>query len=103
MSTATSVNGVTIRLPAERWIHVTEEHAELAGYYHDVLETIQQPLVVFAGDSGELLAAREIEPEKYLIVVYREIGKEDGFVITAFMTKRWKQIERRKKLWPQSI
>ena len=101
MSKVRSINGVTIRLPAERWVHITEEHAELAGYYYDVLETIQRPLAVFEGNSGEHLAASEIDPGKYLIVVYREISKEDGFVITAFMTKRWRQIERRKKIWPQ--
>lgn len=99
MSIAKSVNGVTIRLSAERWVHITEEHAELAGYYYDVLETIQQPLAVFEGNSGEFLAAREIEAGKYLIVVYREIGKEDGFIITAFQTKRWKKINRRKRIW----
>ena len=46
-----------------------------------------------------MLAAREIENGKFIIVVYRELSKEDGFVITAFLTKRWKQIERRKKIW----
>jgi hypothetical protein len=61
MNTAKSVNGVTIQLPAERWVHITEEHAELAGYFYDVLETIQEPLVVFEGNTNELLAAREIE------------------------------------------
>jgi hypothetical protein len=28
---ATSKNGVRIRLTAERWTHVSEEHCELAG------------------------------------------------------------------------
>ena len=99
MNTAKSVNGVTIRLPAERWIHISEEHAEMAGYLYDVLETIQEPLAIYEGNTGELIAAREITTGKYLIVVYREVSNEDGFVITAFLTKRWKQVERRKKLW----
>ena len=99
--TAKSVNSVTIRLPDERWVHITEEHAEMAGYLYDVLETVQEPLAIFEGKEGELLAAREIETGKYIIVVYREVNQEDGFIITAFLTKRWKQIERRKKLWPQ--
>ena len=30
--TAKSINGITIRLPDERWIHITEEHSEMAGY-----------------------------------------------------------------------
>jgi hypothetical protein len=99
MRTVKSINKVTIRLPDERWIHITEEHAEMAGYLYDVLETIQEPLAIFEGNTGELLAAREVETGKYIIVVYREVSDEDGFVITAFLTKRWKQIKRRKKLW----
>ena len=97
--TAKSVNGITIRLPDERWVHITEEHAEMAGYLYDVLETVQEPLAVFEGNAGELLAAREVETGKYIIVIYRELNQEDGFIITAFLTKRWKQIERRKKIW----
>lgn len=99
MNTAKSVNGVTIRLPDERWIHITEEHAEMAGYLYDVLETIQRPLSIFEGNSGELIAAREIEPGKYIVAVYRETDRDDGFVITAFLTRRWKQLERRKRIW----
>ncbi len=99
MNTAKSVNGVTIRLPAERWIHISEEHAEMAGYLYDVLETIQEPLAIYEGNTDELIAARQITTGKYLIVVYREVSNDDGFVITAFLTKRWKQVERRKKLW----
>ena len=49
MDTARSVNGSTVRLPAERWVHITEEHAEMAGYLYDVLETIQEPLAIFEG------------------------------------------------------
>lgn len=71
----------------------------MAGYLYDALETIQEPLAIFAGNSGELLASRQIEPGKYLVVVYREVNGEDGFVITAFLTRRWKQLERRKKIW----
>lgn len=93
------MNGVTIRLPDERWVHITDEHAEMAGYLYDVLEAVQEPLAVFEGNAGELLAAREIETGKYIIVVYRETNEEDGFIITAFLTKRWRQIERRKKIW----
>ena len=61
MNTAKSVNGVTIRLPNECWVHITEEHAEMAGYLYDVVEAVQEPLAVFEGNIGELLAAREIE------------------------------------------
>ena len=75
MHTAISKNGITIRLPAERWVHITEEHAEMAGYLYDVLEAIQEPSAILEGNSGELLAAREIKDGKYIIVVYKELNK----------------------------
>lgn len=96
-----SKNSVPIRLPDERWIHITEEHAELAGYYFEVLETVQEPQAVYEGKVGELIAVKEFETGKFMVVVYKEVNKEDGFIITAFLTKRIRQIERRKKLWPQ--
>jgi hypothetical protein len=35
----------------------------------------------------------------HIVVIYRELNKEDGFVITAFLTRRRKQLERRRKIW----
>jgi len=101
MEIVQSKNGVPIRLTGERWLHITEEHSEMAGYYFEVLETIQEPEAIYEGEAEELLAVKEIEPGKYLVVVYKEVSKEDGFVITAFLTRRTKQIERRTKLWPR--
>ena len=94
-----SKNGVSIRLTDERWVHITEEHNELAGMRLEVLETIAQPVRIVAGNQGELLAVREIEPGKFLIVVYRE-WQADGFVITAFLTRRVHSLNRRQQLWP---
>ena len=97
--TVLSKNAVPIRLTDERWAHITEEHGELAGYRLDVLETVIEPLRILAGGAGELLAIREVELGKYLVVVYRElIG--DGFIITAFLTRRINTLNRRQQLWP---
>jgi len=49
---------------------------------------------------AELIAIKKIDVNKFLVVIYKEIDPTDGFVITAFMTRRKKQIERRRKLWP---
>src|SRR5262249_40992134 len=51
------------------------------------------------GIGGELLAVREIEPGKYLVVVYRE-SQQDGFIITAFLTRKGQALRRRQQLWP---
>ncbi|MDD1738818.1 MAG: hypothetical protein LUQ02_04550 [Methanothrix sp.] len=101
MTTALSKNGVLIRLPDERWIHLTEGHSEMAGYYSEVLETLEDPDAIYEGGSGELLAAKEIQTDKYIVVVYKEISEKDGFVITAFLSSRRKQLERRRMVWPQ--
>lgn len=90
-----------IRLTEERWVHITEEHSELAGCYFEVLETVQDPQEVFEGTAGEMLAVREVETLKYMVVVYKEISPDDGFVVTAFLTRRARQFERRKKVWPR--
>ena len=92
---------VSIRLTEERWFHITEEHSEMAGYYFEVLETVEEPGAVYQGKAGECIAVREIEKGQYIVVIYRELTKEDGFVITAFLTKRRKQLERRRKIWEQ--
>lgn len=99
MDTIKSRNGVLIRLPDERWEHIIEEHGELSGLLAEVMETIRNPERILAGGMGELLAIREIQPGKYLAVVYREEAG-DGFLITAFLTRRIRSMNRRKQLWP---
>lgn len=99
METARSKNNVPIRLPDERWLHITESHSEMAGFYSDVLETVEDPDAIYEGRLGEFLAMRETQTDKYLVVVYREVSEEDGFVITSFLTRRKTQLDRRPKIW----
>jgi hypothetical protein len=101
MEIVRSKNHVFIRLTEERWVHITEEHSEMAGYYFEVLETVQEPEAIYKGKADEVIAVREIEQGKYLVVVYKEVSEEDGFIVTAFLTKRIEQIRRREKLWPR--
>jgi hypothetical protein len=54
---------------------------------------------VLAGNAGELLAVREIEPGKWLVVIYRELA-DDGFIITALFTRRIQWLEKREQKWP---
>ena len=101
MDVVKSKNNVPIRLTNERWLHISEEHNELAGYYFDVLETISDAEAIYKGKKSEYIAIKSLEgKKKYLVVVYKETGKDDGFVITAFFTKRIESLRRRKKLWP---
>jgi hypothetical protein len=95
-----SRNGVPIRLPEERWLHIEHEHDDLLGLRDDVLRTVAEPDRILGGGEGELLAVRELEQDKWLVVVYKELPASDGFVITAYLTRRIRQLERRTVIWP---
>lgn len=94
-----SKGGSTIRLTDERWAHITEEHCELAGLRLEVSEAVSHPDRVLLGGDGELMAVREVKTGKHLVVVYRE-QSEDGFIITAFLTRRIRSLEKRRQVWP---
>ena len=95
-----SKNKVPIRLTDERWSHIVEEHSELAGMRLEVLEAVVNPSRILAGKAGELLAVRKAVAGKNFVVVYREF-KNDGFIITAFITSKAKLLNRRDQIWPK--
>jgi hypothetical protein len=64
-----------------------------------VLESIENPERIIAGGAGELLAIRAQPDGRIFVVVYRELTN-DGFVITAFLTRRAVSLSRRKQIWP---
>jgi hypothetical protein len=88
METVYSVNEVPIRLTYERWYHIIENHDDMASYFHDVLETIEKPELVIRGSKGTLKAAKSFGKRKWLVVIYKELSKKDGFVITAYFLNK---------------
>lgn len=88
MDVTKSKNGVLIRLTAERWLHIIENHDDVAGYYEDVLDTVEEPDYVIRGYRGALVALKESARGKFLAVVYREASPQDGFVVTAYFTRK---------------
>ena len=97
--TALSQNGILIRLPEERWMHIINRHAILTDKKQLLLDAIIYPDRILAGNEGALMAVREFEPGRWLVVVYRE-EVNDGFIITAFPTRRINSLNRRQQLWP---
>jgi len=74
-------------------------HTELTDMRIAVLDTIGEPDRILAGNAGELLAVREVQPGKWLVAIYREAA-DDGFVITALLTRRAQWLEKRVQRWP---
>jgi hypothetical protein len=60
------------------------------------LQVIEQPDLILAGQYGSLKAVKSYGRNRYLVVVYREIDAEDGFVITAYFVRK---INRRDIIW----
>ena len=100
MEQGRSRNGVVIRLTDERWQHILEEHGELRDLRAQVIGAIENPERILSGTASELLALTSLEPGKLLVVVYREVNERDGFVITAFITRRLNSLNRRQQVWP---
>ena len=98
MEIVKSVNGVPIRLTYERWIHIIENHNDMAGYYDEVLSVIESPDYIVEGYGSTFVALRQVKTGKFLAVVYREINNSDGFIITAYFTSKMK-LEREIIVW----
>jgi hypothetical protein len=96
MDIAISVEGVPIRLTTERWFHIVENHDDMAGYYDDVLGVVENPDIIMRGYRSSLIAVKNYGHQRYLQVTYRQISRNDGFIITAYFSKK---IDRRKAIW----
>lgn len=92
MEIAHSRNGVPVRLTDERWRHIVSRHPEMRWQRHRVLEAIASPDLVQRGDYGAMLALRHYNQPPavnlFVVAVYREVDDGDGFVITAYLTRR---------------
>jgi hypothetical protein len=73
-------------LTGERWKHIVTRHPELGSHRNHVLETVKDPDFIAKGLHGELKAVKLLIDlpmgARYLIVIYREVTPEDGFIIT---------------------
>lgn len=93
------ISSIPIRLPDERWEHICRRHEALTDRKQEVLQTVANPELILEGGEGELLAVTELEPNKWLVVVYREL-EDDGFIITAYSTRRTTSLKKRRQIWP---
>ena len=71
-------------------------HDDLAGYYDEVLITVEEPDYILRGYGGALVAVRSLGRRKFLAVIYKELTRNDSFIITAYFAT---QISRRAILW----
>ena len=99
MDSVSSVHGVRIRLTDERWRHISDRHPELTAHLDDLLLTVSDPDAVVRAPASALFALRRLTGDRYVVVLYRETDREDGFVITSWLTSRADRFLRREVLW----
>ena len=102
MHLAISKNHIPIRLTDERLKHIMTNHPEMENQTNNILLTVEHPEWLLEGDFGEILAAlffpkSPVSMNKYLIVAYKEINELDGFIITAYFSRKLNR--SRKVLW----
>ena len=92
-----SINGVPIRLTDERWWHIESNKPYMAPLRERVLDAVEAPTCILRGYAGALVAVLSLSRRQYLHVVYREMGRDDGFIITAFISDSY---NRGQVQWP---
>jgi hypothetical protein len=68
----------------------------MTAYYDKVLDAIERPTYMLLGHRGSLIAVLPMGRSKYLHVVYREVGRHDGFVITAYIKPK---VNNKQAIW----
>jgi len=101
MNIAFSKNKIPIRLSDERWHHITTGHPEIADYYYEILDTIENPKSIFQGDNQDLIAIgfHIASTRKFIVAVYKEVSQNDGFVLTAYLSKKEQKFEKKNLVW----
>ncbi len=100
----TSINGVSIRLTYERWLHIIDHHPELEKFKDEILSTVSNPQHLYSFARKHIIAAtnpfsklRDYGLSANLVVHYREF-KDDGFILTAFVMSD-RRLRRRFRNW----
>ena len=98
-----SKSGALIRLASERWSHITTSHTDMKDNRDLLHKTVEEPDMILRGVNNELRAVRFFQKThlgpKYLMVAYKEICYEEGFIITAYKTSKIDKIVKRGVIW----
>lgn len=99
IGTAESINGVTIRLTDERWEHILDVRPYMLNYEQDVLDAVGNPELILRAAGGAQVAVVSFGQRGFLHVIYREVSRSDGFIITAYFNDSY---NRRQVIWRAS-
>lgn len=96
-----SINGVPIRLTEERWYeHIVFRHPYMSGYLNIVLDTLENPQFILQGTKAAKIAVANISRRKWMHVIYKEVSKTDGFIISARIESEYNE---NKVIWTREF
>ena len=84
-----SKDGIPIRLTDTQWEHILDDHSYMSGFYDAILDAVQYPEFILRGRKGTKVAVINVGRKQWLHVFYRELGKKDGYIITAYIDDRY--------------
>lgn len=65
------------------------------------METLDNPDLIFEGSEGEKIAVKDYLSDlgKLIVVVYKELNSEDGFLVTSFLISKLRRLEKKRLIW----
>lgn len=101
IATALSKNNIPIRLTDERWEHIILNHQEIGPTdFNRFMKVISNPDLILKGSKDELLAIKKVSGKNLWIVVpYKEVSQDDGFVLTAYFTSDLTWLFKKEIIW----
>ena len=101
ISITKSVNGIKIRLTEERWHHIEKTHEEIKDKdFPKIMKVVSKPGFILKGSKGECLAVTKVTRKKnWLVVPYKEVNQEDGFVLTAYFSSDLTWLLKKEIIW----
>lgn len=93
-------DGVPIRCSSERWSHIEFAHPEVRAKRSLIASVLERPQAILDGGRGALLAVDRVGDRTWMVVCYRIVDRNEGFIITAFVTTDIGRLRRRREtLW----
>lgn len=101
IATALSKNGVFIRLTSERWQHILLTHLEInLDDFSKIMKVITNPDFILKGSKEEFLAVKKMSRKRtWIVVPYKEVSQEDGFVLTVYFTSNLFWLLKKEIIW----
>ena len=62
-------------------------------------------MIIYDGNLGGLISisVKLEQTNKFIVVIYKEVSLEDGFIITAYLSNKEQKFDKKQILWKQYL